>query len=58
MADFVLLYSGGNMPETDDEKARVMKAWDGWYTRARRGHQGRGQPVRTGGQDHREPMAR
>ena len=32
MADFVLLYSGGNMPETDDEKARVMKAWDGWYS--------------------------
>ena len=32
MADFVLLYRGGNMPETDDEKARVMKAWDGWYS--------------------------
>ena len=32
MADFVLLYSGGSMPETDEEKARVLKAWDGWYS--------------------------
>jgi hypothetical protein len=32
MADFVLLYSGGSMPETDEDKARVMKAWDGWYS--------------------------
>ena len=31
MADFVLLYSGGSMPETDAEKDRVMKAWDAWY---------------------------
>lgn len=31
MADFVLLYSGGGMPETEEEQARVMKAWDDWY---------------------------
>ncbi len=31
MTDFVLVYSGGNMPETDEERAQVMKAWDGWY---------------------------
>lgn len=31
MADFVLLYTGGSMPETEDEQARVMKAWDDWY---------------------------
>jgi len=31
MADFVLLYSGGSMPETEAEQARVMKAWDDWY---------------------------
>ena len=31
MSDFVLLYSGGSMPETKDEQARVMKAWDDWY---------------------------
>ena len=31
MADFVLLYSGGSMPETEEEQAQVMKAWDGWF---------------------------
>lgn len=32
MADFVLLYSGGGMPETEDEQAKVMQAWTDWYT--------------------------
>ena len=31
MADFVLLYSGGSMPEGDEEMARVMQAWTDWY---------------------------
>jgi hypothetical protein len=31
MADFVLLYSGGSMPETEAEQARVMQAWTDWY---------------------------
>jgi hypothetical protein len=31
MADFVLLYSGGSMPETEEEQAQVMKAWDAWF---------------------------
>ena len=31
MADFVLLYTGGKMPETEQEQAKVMKAWEGWY---------------------------
>ncbi len=31
MADFVLLYGGGSMPETEAEQAAVMKAWDDWY---------------------------
>ena len=30
MADFVLLYSGGGMPETEEERAEAMKAWDVW----------------------------
>ena len=30
MADFVLLYGGGSMPETDEERAEAMKAWDVW----------------------------
>ena len=31
MADFVLLYSGGKMPETEEEQAQVTKAWTDWY---------------------------
>jgi hypothetical protein len=30
MADHVLLYRGGQMPETDEDRAMVMKAWEGW----------------------------
>jgi hypothetical protein len=31
VADYVLLYSGGGMPETEEEQAQVMKAWDEWF---------------------------
>jgi hypothetical protein len=31
MGDFALLYTGGSMPETEEETARVMKAWNDWY---------------------------
>jgi hypothetical protein len=31
MANFVLLYSGGRMPESETEQATVMKAWQGWF---------------------------
>jgi hypothetical protein len=31
MADYVLLYSGGSMPESEVEQAAVMKAWDAWF---------------------------
>ena len=31
MADFVLLYSGGAMPEGEEETAKVMQAWTEWY---------------------------
>jgi hypothetical protein len=30
MADYLLLYRGGQMPESDEERSTVMKAWDGW----------------------------
>jgi len=30
MTDYVLLYRGGGMPETEEDQAIVMKAWDGW----------------------------
>jgi hypothetical protein len=31
MAKYLLLYSGGGMPESDAEREAVMKAWDGWF---------------------------
>ncbi len=31
MAKFVLLFSGGGMPETEAETVEVMKAWEAWY---------------------------
>jgi hypothetical protein len=31
MANFVLLYSGGSMPETEADQAAVMQAWGAWY---------------------------
>ncbi len=31
MADFVFLYTGGGMPETEAEGAKVMQAWNDWY---------------------------
>jgi hypothetical protein len=31
MADYLLLYSGGSMPETEQEQAAVMQAWTSWF---------------------------
>jgi hypothetical protein len=31
LADYLLLYAGGKMPESDEEQATVMKAWDEWF---------------------------
>ncbi len=31
MANFLLLYTGGGMPETQAEQEAVMKAWDAWF---------------------------
>ena len=33
MANFVLLYSGGSMPESEAEQAAVMQAWTNWFGR-------------------------
>ncbi len=30
MANFVLLYTGGSMPESEAEQAAVMQAWTAW----------------------------
>jgi hypothetical protein len=32
VAKFLLLYTGGGMPETEAEGAAVMAAWGAWYT--------------------------
>jgi hypothetical protein len=32
MPKFLLLYHGGGMPETEEENAAVLKAWEAWYT--------------------------
>jgi hypothetical protein len=31
MADFLLLYTGGMQPQSDDEMAKIMQAWTEWY---------------------------
>ena len=32
MAKYLLLYSGGSMPETEAAQAAVMTAWEAWFT--------------------------
>ena len=32
MANFLLTYHGGGMPETKEEQDQVMKAWDTWFS--------------------------
>jgi hypothetical protein len=31
MANYLLTYHGGGMPESPDETARVMQAWTAWF---------------------------
>jgi hypothetical protein len=31
MANYLLAYHGGGMPETPEEQANVMKAWEAWF---------------------------
>jgi len=33
MTKYVLLYSGGSMPEAGPETEKVMKAWDAWLSK-------------------------
>jgi hypothetical protein len=33
MANFVLVYHGGDMPESPEEGAKVMQAWSDWFGR-------------------------
>ena len=31
MANYMLLYSGGSMPESQEEQQAVMQAWGAWF---------------------------
>ena len=31
MATYVLAYKGGDMPESDDERNKIMSAWGAWF---------------------------
>ena len=31
MTNFVVVYTGGGMPESEEEQAAVMGAWGAWY---------------------------
>jgi hypothetical protein len=31
VTDYVFVYSGGSMPETEGEQAKVMQAWNDWF---------------------------
>lgn len=31
MTNYVLIYTGGTIPETEEEQAAVMAAWGAWY---------------------------
>jgi hypothetical protein len=33
MTKFLFLYRGGSMPETEAESAKVLKAWEAWFTK-------------------------
>lgn len=31
MAEYVLVFKGGSMPQGDEEKQKVMEAWNKWF---------------------------
>lgn len=33
MTKFVLLYTGGTMPESEADQAAIMQAWGNWYAK-------------------------
>ncbi len=33
MANYLLVYHGGSMPETETAQAEVMQAWTDWFTK-------------------------
>jgi hypothetical protein len=52
MNDYLLLYSGGHKPESEEEQAMVMKAWMNWMGElgdALKDEMAKGCPVLQGG---------
>jgi hypothetical protein len=45
MANFLLTFHGGKMPETPEEGAKVMKAWDVWFKELGAGLVDGGNPI-------------
>jgi len=44
VTDFLLVYKGGTMPETDEERAKVMGAWTEWFGQLGRAVEDQGNP--------------
>jgi hypothetical protein len=44
MKTFVLLYSGGSMPEGEAEQKRTLKEWEGYFKRVGKGMVDQGNP--------------
>ena len=45
MSKYLLVYAGGSMPETDEQRDAVMKAWDGWFHQLGKGLVDGGNPI-------------
>jgi len=45
MANFLLLYHGGGMPESPEEGAKIMKAWTDWFEKLGEGLVDGGNPT-------------
>lgn len=52
MADYVLVYRGGSMPETPEVQAQVMKAWTDWFTELGGAVKDPGNPTTPGAAQH------
>jgi len=44
MTNFLLLYSGGRMPESEAEQKAILKEWETWYGKVGKGVVDQGNP--------------
>ncbi len=52
MANYLLLYSGGAMPETEAEQKAVLTEWQNWFAKIRRRFSGRWKSFHSPGKNH------